>query len=137
MPLRLASKEDILQAVEEEQFDYFDNEDYISGKPVSSSYKTDEDYDAYWNRRETNTLTPEEQADEETKDSAKVVEDHNDGDGRTMYKTIHFKPYDLYVTILGTYSSHGSSWWNDVFLSRPKEVTVVVYNRISDDEQTS
>lgn len=130
MTLKLASKEEILNAVENEDFSYFEEGGYISGEAVSSSYKTDEDYDAFWDRRNTKTLTPEEQSDEEILDSVETVERHNDGDGRTMYQTVHFKPYDLYVTMLGTYSSHGSSYWEEVFVSERVEQTIYVYNRV-------
>lgn len=135
MTLKLASKEEILQAIEDDNFAYFEDGEYITGEAVSQSYKTDEEYDAFWNRRDTKTLTPEEQADEEIIDSVQTVERHNDGDGRTMYLTLHFKPYDLFVSLNGTYSSHGSSSWQEVFVSEQVQQTIYVYNRVSNDEQ--
>ena len=57
------------------------------------------------------------------------VEDFNDGDGNAMYLTLHLPDYDLYVSIIGTYSSWASGEWEDVFVSEPYIHTETKYKR--------
>lgn len=65
-----------------------------------------------------------------------TLEDDNDGDGREMYLTLEFSFEDgepnLLVSLRGTYSSHGDSYWNEVFLSEPYTYTVTSYRRIGE-----
>lgn len=45
------------------------------------------------------------------------------GDGNEWYKTFHFPNWDFYVSIEGTYSSHGDSYWGSIYFSEPYEHT--------------
>lgn len=71
-------------------------------------------------------------------DRSKVAtrEDYNDGDGRTQYLTLKFDFKDgepnLVVSLRGTYSSHGDSYWHEVFLSEPYTYTVTGYRKVGE-----
>lgn len=54
------------------------------------------------------------------------------GDGNERYATIHFKQYDLYVSLIGMYSSHGSSTWDECFVSRPYVHREVRYEAVEE-----
>ena len=46
-------------------------------------------------------------------------DERNYGDGNEQFATVYFKPYDLYVSLIGTYSSYDGSTWEQCFVSRP------------------
>ena len=80
----------------------------------------------------------DELADLQYSDRSKVAtrEDDNDGDGRTMYLTLEFSFDDgepnLLVSLRGTYSSHGDSYWEEAFLSEPYTYTVTAYRKVGE-----
>ena len=71
-------------------------------------------------------------------DRSRVItrEDDNDGDGRTQYLTLEFSFDDgepnLLVSLRGTYSSHGDSYWNEAFQSEPYTYTVTGYRKVGE-----
>jgi len=133
---RLAPKEEILQKVAKNDFSYFDEEsqEYFLGDRLSIPEYDTPEFTA-WTKRiypddgSEPVLTPEEKAENEVEDSVKNVSSYNDGDGREKYMTYYFKPYDLYVTLEGLYSSWSGSSWHEVYVSEPIEHTIVCYER--------
>ena len=135
-PLSLASKEEILEKIEEEDYSFFEEGRYFYGDTTEPGYYTPE-YQAYRKRLHPEDgsepqYTPAELAEKLVRDSVEEVENRNEGDGHAMYLTLHFKPYDMYVTLAGYYSSWGSSEWDEIFVSKPYEVTETYYARVEE-----
>ena len=136
MPLALAPKEEILEKVAEKDWSYFaeDTSEFFIGDRIETPEYDSPEYES-WSKRmypddgSEPVLTPEEKAEEEVEKSVETVSRFNEGDGRGRYMTLHFKPYDLYVTLEGRYSSWGDSEWSDVYVSEPKEHIVISYDR--------
>lgn len=64
-----------------------------------------------WDKYDINTTrTPEE---------CKNVYYHNDGDGKEMRRTYFFPRFNIFVSMIGVYSSWDSSTWNECFESVP------------------
>jgi hypothetical protein len=57
-----------------------------------------------------------------------LIEQDNDGDGNECRKIYHIPQYDLYIRVVGTYSSWSTARWHGVEIVRPKQVTVTVYD---------
>ncbi len=69
------------------------------------------------------------------RDDVKTVYQDNDGDGRTAYLTLKFdfkdgQP-DLFVSMLGYYSSYGGDNWDRVFFSEPYTFTETRYREVT------
>lgn len=129
MTLKLTTKEKILKKVKESDTDWFLEDKYFQGKPLDRDSWEAKDWIAFDKRRSTNTLLVEEQEEENVRSSVEGVQSYNDGDGNCQYKTLYFKPYDLYVSLVGTYSSWGEGSWDDVFVSEPYIHTETRYKK--------
>lgn len=57
------------------------------------------------------------------------------GDGNERFATIHFKEYDLYVSLVGVYSSYGESTWDQIYVSRPYIHREVRYQAVEEKGQ--
>lgn len=57
-----------------------------------------------------------------------LLEVDNDGDGNECRKIYHIPQYDLYIRVVGTYSSWSTASWHGTEIVRPKQVTVTVYD---------
>ncbi len=57
-----------------------------------------------------------------------LIEQDNDGDGNECRKIYHIPQYDLYIRVVGTYSSWSTASWHGAEIVRPKQVTVTVYD---------
>ena len=134
--LKLASKEEILAKVAANDYNFFDEDSdadnhYWQGKSYDNTLEWGTpEYIAHRQRRAANALLPVELADKALKASVVMVEDDNDGDGNEMRKTIHFKDYDLYVSLRGYYSSWDNSQWENVYVTRPVEYTAVRFVQV-------
>ena len=136
MPLTLAPKEEIVAAVTAGDRDYFENRKYFQGNRIDHGRWGSDEYKEYMNRcnpRDGSTpqYTPEEKLEVDTENSVEEVEHRDEGDGHAQYMTIHFKPYDLYVSMTGRYSSYGDCSWNEVFISEPYPHTETRYRKIT------
>jgi hypothetical protein len=74
-------------------------------------------------------LEHENQNTDEVYDLAEELERDGAYDGQDMTLTWFFKPYNLYVTLAGTYSSWGDSRWHDIFVSEPYTYEVRSFKR--------
>jgi hypothetical protein len=133
---RLAPKEEILQKVAKNDFSYFDEESqqYFLGDRLDIPEYNTPEFTArrkrfYPDDGSEPVLSPEEKAENEVENSVETVGSYNDGDGHQRYMTYYFKPYDLYVTLAGSYFSWGGSSWDEVYVSEPIEHTIVCYER--------
>jgi hypothetical protein len=124
--IKLASKEEILAKVQQNAHEWIDSQQFVIGKRIQH-----DDWKEWADRRRKNQYTADELEEAVVDDSYETVENDNDGDGREQRRTYHFKDYDLYVSLVGTYSSHGDCYWNDVFVSEPYEYTETRYKKKS------
>ena len=59
-----------------------------------------------------------------------IVYDLSLGDGNEYNVTLHFKNFDLYVNLEGTYSSWDSPTWDSVLFSEPYEYKETRYKSV-------
>lgn len=60
------------------------------------------------------------------------VEQRSYGDGNERFATIHFKEYNLYVSLVGVYSSYGESTWDQIYVSKPYIYREVRYEPVEE-----
>lgn len=124
MAIKLASKEEILEHVEMNNCSWFENKEYIS---KSSLPRLEYNSPEYIRRYVDRILTEEEEAENEVYASAYVIDDYNEGDGNTAQQTHYFKPYDLYVSLYGVYSSWDRTIYDNVYVTTPYQHTETRY----------
>lgn len=54
----------------------------------------------------------------------------SDGDGAEARILFWFTDHDLYVMVVGVYSSHGDTTYDEVYFVRPKAVTITEYEKV-------
>lgn len=128
MTITLVSREMIVLQVKARNYDWFLKCNYFSGKRISHGVVGTAEYNNWVARiyHENGTkpqLTLEEYLEDEVEASVEELDISNSGDGSQCRRTMHFIPYNLYVTMLGTYSSWDSPKWDDVFFSEPYTFT--------------
>lgn len=127
--LVLASKKEILEKVKEKHHAWFSEKLYITGVHEGGPYKNQETgqvADTYddlialnLEYKEENKFELVPSPDDILFDSVKTIEDRNEGDGNECFFTLHFEQYNLYVSLIGTYSSWNDPYWVEVFISTP------------------
>ena len=111
--LRFPTKEEVIERVKQGGIFCTNEEDYewLAGEPSDSE---DENF----------------QVLNEAELEIEVVGERDYRDGNDTYKTIFFKPYNLYVSMEGYYSSYEGYTWTKVFLSEPYIHTETRYEEI-------
>lgn len=147
MPLKLKTKEEIIKLVDEADSETIEE---MGSEDLGCFFDGEQDDETYWIHPETkehvtdgwfwqNDLPYEQvkklqseyelvtcQSDKEY-DRIKFVDSGNDGDGREMWQVLHIPDYDLYIKLIGCYSSWGNSTWESVDIVNRKKRTIYVY----------
>ncbi len=149
MPLKLKTKEEIIKLVECEA----DSEtiEEMGSEELGCFFDGEQDDETYWIHPETKEhltndwfwkddhLSYEQvkklqseyelvtcESDKE-QDRVKFVDSGNRGDGREMWEVLHIPDYNLYIKLIGCYSSWGNSTWDSVDIVKRKKKTIYVY----------
>ncbi len=135
----LATKEEILKQVDQKRYVWFRQDGYFQGifepgvfinRQTAKSITRDgynkqklyaQKYQSIWRY----VLSE----DEILRGLVQIPEETNDGDGREARTTILFTPYNLYVSLIGIYSSYDETAWERVFVSEPYQHCFTRYQR--------
>ena len=113
--------------------EFFDGEyetGFFVNQRTGEKLTSDEYYATNMTQEQESEILYLESEDEKLHDLVKIVEERNDGDGNAAYMTFYFIPYDLYISLRGTYSSWGSTDYSEVFVSKPYEYKEIRYEKL-------